>query len=362
MHTVETFLYHLITTSLGSQQEQFQYTDSLNWEFAFSLSLQQGVSAICFDALQKLLQEAKLRTEEHKVKHRWIATVLRQEQSYNRQWASAKALAALFAQYGIDIYVMKGFALSRLYPKPEHRPCTDMDCFLVNRIDGREAFVLGNDIAQRHGLHVDLHYYKHSKILMHGLTVENHQYLLPVKGSNKAKRFERELRQWIANDHNGYILDSKLKAPTPFFDAVYVLAHAQEHFLNEGIILRHICDWAMVLRAYKDAIDWQEWQRVCVEYGMLSFGYAMSRLAKRVCGVNIPFECPSNNEADRRLLDDTLYRKPCVAQGKSDMRVRVDLVKRMLDSRWKYKQFSDTNSLAFCFRRVCGYLFDKDLD
>lgn len=35
-------------------------------------------------------------------------------------------------------------------------------------------------------------------------------------------------------------------ATAPFFDAIYVLAHAQEHFLNEGIVLRHVCDWAMV--------------------------------------------------------------------------------------------------------------------
>ena len=35
----------------------------------------------------------------------------------------------------------------------------------------------------------------------------------------------------------------------------------------------------------------------------------MSRLAYRVCRVNVPFDCHKDDGADRRLLDDTLYRK-----------------------------------------------------
>lgn len=101
---------------------------------------------------------------------------------------------------------------------------------------------------------------------------------------------------------------------------------------------------------------------VCNEYGMLSFGYAMSRLAKKVCGVKIPFDCPVNNAADRRLLEDTLYRKVSVNGKRSNMQVRIDLVKNMFSNSWKYRLFSDTNFLMFCGRRVWGYLFDKDLD
>ena len=132
--------------------------------------------------------------------------------------------------------------------------------------------------------------------------------------------------------------------------------------MNEGIILRHICDWAMVLRAHGDKVDWNEWKHVCEEYGMLSFGYAMSRLANSICGVSVPFDCPKDDEADRRLLDDTLYRKVCNNGKRSDMRVRIDLVMNMFRNSWKYRMFSDTNFLMFCGRRVCGYLFDKDLD
>lgn len=137
-----------------------------------------------------------------------------------------------------------------------------------------------------------------------------------------------------------------------------MLAHSQEHFLNEGIILRHICDWAMVLKTYA----WSEWKNVCKKYGMLSFGYAMSRLANRICSVMVPFDCPKDDEVDRCLLNDTLYRKVCNNGKRLKIQVRINLVMNMFCNSWKYRMFSDTNFLMFCGRPVWEYLFDKDLD
>lgn len=360
---VEKALFRLLSVGLGHIDDRgiIDIQDSA-WAKIYNLANRQGVSAICLDGVQRLSQKnSDLNIEKH-IKLQWIASAMKQEQSYKAQWQAAKTLSLLYDEKGIDTYVMKGFSLSRLYPNPEHRQCTDLDCFLIGRETKRCAYEVGNEIAEQNDLSVNRSYYKHSKIAMSGLTVENHQFLLPVKGSGKAKKFERELREWIDDGQNEYIGDSKLKATSPLFDAVFVLAHAQEHFLGEGIILRHICDWAMVLNAYADKINWDEWKRICDEYGMLSFGYAMSRLANKICGIEIPFDCSVNGKADSRLLDDTLYRKTVSNIVRSDMQVRMDLVKTMICNSWKYRMFSDTNSLIFCGRRVWGYLFDKDLD
>lgn len=356
MVNTETILFKLISLGL-EEQEYCNIPLFVDWKCLWKMASEQGVSAFCLDGLQLLeMSNCNLETIHKQLKMQWIASVIHQEQVYHTQWNAAKSLGELYDQHRINTYVLKGFSLSRFYPKPEHRPCTDMDCYLKDKYED------GNKIAKENGLTVDCSYYKHSKILLRGLMVENHQFLLPIKGSGKAKRFEHELRSWIEDGNNEYISDSRLKATSSFFDAVYILAHAQEHFLNEGIILRHICDWAMVLKAHADKVDWDEWKRVCKEYGMLSFGYAMSRLANKVCGVTVPFDCPKDDEADRRLLDDTLYRKTCNNGKRSDMQVRIDLVKNMFRNSWKYRMFSDTNFLMFCGRRVWGYLFDKDLD
>ncbi len=355
----------LIKIGLGTEQPH-ALPDGVDLKGLRSLAERQGVAAICFDGLQRLTSEHYVGSKltDKGAMLQWIGSTVRQEQMFNYQLEQAKGLAELWEQNGLDTLVMKGFSLSRLYPHPEHRPCSDMDCFLqwTGQVEGRhEASEKGNALAEENGLKVDRSYYKNSKILQNGLTVENHQYLLPVKGSWKAKKFERLLCSWIYDGSNDYIADTKLIATAPFFDSVYVLAHAQEHFLNEGISLRHVCDWAMVLKAYADKVDWEEWKRACKDNGLLSFGYAMSRLAKDVCGVNIPFECPANDKADRRLTEDILSCKEHDT-SKSDFRTRLNLVKGMFQNKWKYKIFSNTNAFMFCSRRVWGYLFDKDLD
>lgn len=359
---LEKILLELVFIGLRKSYDNLIDVQNIDVQNLFTIVNLQGVSAICFDGLQWLSQTTEDLGMDKKIRLQWIASVMRQEQIYQTQWQTAKSLAELYHRNNIDTYVMKGFSLSRLYPKPEHRQCTDMDCFLIDEDKGQTAYELGNSIAEQNGLMIDRSYYKHSKIILKGLIVENHQFLLPVKGSGKAKNFERELREWIDDGRNEYIGDSNLKATSPFFDAVYVLAHAQEHFLNEGIILRHICDWAMVLKTHADKVNWNEWKRVCSEYGMLSFGYAMSRLAHSICGIAIPFDCPTDDEADRRLLDDTLYRHTVANTKRSKMQIRIGLVKNMFNNSWKYRMFSDTNFLMFCGRRVWGYLFDKDLD
>lgn len=128
------------------------------------------------------------------------------------------------------------------------------------------------------------------------------------------------------------------------FNAVYILAHAQEHFFEEGITLKHVCDWAMVLKTYVDTVDWEEWKLICKNNGMLAFGYAMSRLATKLCSIGMPSECLRDDEADRRLLNDILYRADYEKGGRSDWQVRMDLVKGILKNSWKYRIFSDTTS------------------
>lgn len=357
MKNIEDTLFKLVAAGL-EENCNCLLPQEVDWLNVCKIANMQGVVPICLDGLQKVNQHIVL---PYSIKMQWIASALKQEQMYNAQWQSATSLAKLWHEHGLHTYIMKGFVLAYMYPKPSTRYSCDMDCFLT--VENGWGGEKGNMIVERLGFDVDRSYYKNSKFCYRGLTVENHQYLLPIKGSKKAKRFEKWLRgQMMKTTDDRYIGSSYLQAPSEMFNAVYILAHAQEHFFEEGIVLKHICDWAMLLKTYANKVDWEEWKIVCNEYGMLSFGYAMSRLAKRVCRVTIPFDCPVDDEADRRLLDDTLYRKVCVNSKRSNMQVRIDLVKNMFNNSWKYRLFSDTNFLMFCGRRVWGYLFDKDLD
>lgn len=355
MKDIEPVLFKLISVGLRASNDCC-FPKDVDWDGIYKIATEQGVASICLDGLQYLHQSIIL---PHSIKIKWIVSALQQEHLYNAQWKAANDLAKLWHDAGLHIYVMKGLALANLYPRASVRYSCDMDCFLTreNEWDGEK----GNRIVESLGIEVDRSYYKNSKFCFNGLTVENHHYLLPVKGSKKTKRFERWLRGQMMTTKDKYIGDSYLQAPSDMFNAVYILAHAQEHFLEEGIVLKHICDWAMVLKAYAHVVDWSEWKRVCSIYGLLTFGYAMSRLANKICGVIVPFDCPKDEEAERRLLDDTLYREVGDNALRSNLRVRIHLTKKMFCNSWKYRLFSDTNSLMFCVRRVGGFLFEKGL-
>lgn len=101
-----------------------------------------------------------------------------------------------------------------------------------------------------------------------------------------------------------YIGDTYLERPTDIFLAVHVLAHAHEHFFEESINLRHVTDWAMIMKANNSVCDefWSEWKDVCENSHILSFGYTLSNIAKLVCGIEIPFACPSNKIAEKNCL------------------------------------------------------------
>lgn len=357
MKDIEEILFKLVAAGLETCYDVLSLPKDVDWESVFNLANTQGVAAICLDGLQRLNLSAAVPSV---LKMRWIGATLRQEQLFNAQWRAAATLAKVWHDAGAQTYVMKGFVLAEMYPRPAARYSCDMDCFLIKR---HECFgEKGDEVIEEKGIEIDRSYYKNSKFCVKGLTVENHRYLLPVKGSTKAKRFEKWLRTQVETSEPVYIGETFLQTPSALFNAVYILAHAQEHFFEEGITLKHICDWGMLIKSYADNVDWNEWQYVCKENGLLLFGYAMSRLANKICGVGIPFECERDEETDRQLLNDILYRKPNSNTERSDWQVRTDLVINIFKNRWKYRMFSKTNFLMFLGQRVWGYLFDKNLD
>lgn len=97
-------------------------------------------------------------------------------------------------------------------------------------------------------------------------------------------------------------------------------------------------------------------QDVLKEFGLLEFGYAMSRLAIKVCGVEIPFDCPTSDKADALIPNDIL--NPKHSNTHSNNARRLKLLTNISRNSWKFRYFSDTNALAFACKRIWGYLFE----
>lgn len=322
------------------------------WRELYTAASSQGVSALVWDGIRRLPPESQPSRE---LRLRWAYNVERIERRYGQQRRRAAELAAAYAEAGIRTVVLKGFAVSRLYPVPEHRPCGDLDCFLCG------DYERGNRVAEQVGAEVKRDFYKHSHIVFRGLTVENHRFCTAVRGSRRAKRFERHLQRLLAEGPLCSIPETALLVPPPDFNALFLAKHALSHFLTEGISLRHLCDWAVFIDREGDAVDWTAFRKVAAEDRLLRFAEILSDLSVRYLGVaRNPLPAGVQALADR-VLDNILYERRHLNDSPGGAWTkRMRLIGNLARDRWKYGEVYGRSFLLEGLRLSVGYLFDRN--
>ncbi len=328
------------------------------WNEIYRLGVQHGIAAIQFDGLQLLFAamngpEQLLPNKQLKMK--WLAHSMNVQKNSIYQYKIASELAGIYAKNGIRTVVLKGIAAGMNYPEPCHRPCGDFDCFLLG------GYEKGNKLANEIGASVDTSIYVHSVIKYKGLTVENHRTCTGIRGSNRAKSFERLLQRILNEEGTTRIGMSLIECPSPMFNALYLTYHAQRHFLIEGgIALRHLCDWAMLVYKNNSEIDWTKFRSICEEYGLNRFAEAMTRVSEKVLNVKIPesYDVKKNDEADDYLLHEILYGMNSSTYGSVWMQ-RLGIIKDIFCARKRYRMFSDISYVQSIGQLVYGFCFDR---
>lgn len=324
------------------------------WAEAYRQATGQGVLALAWDGVQRSGPDHAALPR--RLRLQWALNTERIECRYRRQRAVAAELAERFRAGGLRTVVLKGLAVSAWYPRPDHRPAGDLDCYLMGRSDE------GDRIAREAGAEVRCDFYKHSHIVYKGLTVENHRYCTAIRGSRRAKEFERELQRVLAEGGTTRIDDTPLEAPSELFQALFLTHHALGHFLSEGIALRHLCDWTVLLRKGGDRIEWSRFAELASRYGQLPFADAMTRLAVRLFGASLPaYDVASRPEAEERLLRDVFDASHRVhSTGAAAWRLRLLLLGNALRSGWKYRIFTDTSAAAAMLRAAVGFCTERN--
>ena len=324
----------------------------------YELSQKQEVTAMAMDGLQRLVAifPNVLQTDvpTKAVKMQWVGSVVQQERKYETNLLSAKELATLYDRNQLLTYVLKGFTVSQLYPIPSHRFSCDFDCFLTSQTGNLDAFKQGNEIISSKGCKVDADYYKHSVFIYKGLTVENHRYCCSVKRSKRTMELERYLESLLRGYTPQYLADTKLAIPPQMFQALFMIEHANGHFLYSKMNLKHGCDWAMMRKAFKETLDWVEFDKQCACFGLKNFVECMNHLADYVLGER------SYNDLspiDKRVLEDTFKE---VHYSQNLMKQRVEKAIGVLRSIWKFKHFCGDSMLKELTHSLWAYLRNKE--
>lgn len=320
------------------------------WQQIYDLAQEQGVLAIVFDAISDSSIVSLIPKD---LKFRWIAAVSARERNYLKQYNCAKELANEFKQKGIVTTVLKGLSIASYYPIPAHREFGDFDCFLG------DDYELGNQIAENIGAKVERDYYRHSHIYYKRLMVENHQFCVGVRGSKTMKMFEKHLRA-IMHNQDEFIDGDLLIKPSSDFNALFLTSHAMTHFLVEGIKLRHICDWALLLHHEQDTINWMEFYQWTDKLRYTKFANILTGIAIQFMGLEIhnPSVRCEDMYADY-VLDDIFCQNSIFNKGYGVWKSRIISIKNRLKSLWKFKVIYQRSVFATICEQVLGFIFDR---
>ncbi|MBE6186783.1 MAG: hypothetical protein E7142_05500 [Rikenellaceae bacterium] len=132
------------------------------------------------------------------------------------------------------------------------------------------------------------------------------------------------------------------------------------HFLVEGIKLRHVCDWALLLHNEQDKINWKEFYQWTDELHYTKFADALTSISMQYFGLklhnrDIRYEtvhCDS-------IIDDMFYEESIFNKGYGVCKSRIISITNRLKSLWKFKRIYQRSAVVVIFEQVKCFLFDR---
>ena len=171
----------------------------------------------------------------------------------------------------VEYYIVKGQTVAALYREPYTRMPGDIDFYVKDYKGTAETLSREWHITLPEKL-ID----KEASFTHNNSLYEIHKTFVEF-GSKGHQKYWDELTKTppYPIDIDGV----KVNTFEPTLYAVYVFIHLFFHFIREGVGLRQLCDWAMMLQVWKDEIDKNKLQEILHELGIekayCAFGYIL---------------------------------------------------------------------------------------
>lgn len=273
-------------------------TDAVDWTAIFTLSNQQKLLPIIFEAVRQTDAARENAALFAAVKQQVISQVL-------NQVVRSAEFADLYKRLrvaGLHPVLVKGALCSRLYPLKDHRISADDDIYVQD-----SEFLACHECLLMDGLSTDtpmdelptadeVSYLKEGSLLY----IEMHRHLF-----DSSEDAHDELNHFFA-DIQPIEMAGFLAMP-PYEHLLYLILHAYKHFVSCGIGLRQFCDIGLWAQAYHEQIDWQRLHDQCAAVHAATFAAAAFRIARDYLGIGFDLPAPWDGSINAEpLLHDTL--------------------------------------------------------
>lgn len=337
----------LLKYGLG-KSEECHLPEKVDWHEVLDFSIQQGVTAIILDGVDKCFSNGIELNIGFQAKMEWIGTVSQMEQQYTHHKNVIKELASVYLQQDIRMMLMKGVGLSFDYPIPNHRPCGDIDIYLFGDLEKGDKL-----IREKYNIDIDHDQHKHTIFAFNGVTIENHYDF----ANYHKHRSSKKLDEWLKKETNNSVKTDNVWLPSANFNAIFLVRHAASHFAAEEITLRHLLDWAFFVEKHYDEVDW-EWQwKVCQEQNMHKFLLAINDICVKILGFdNSKYKTGGETALTEMVLNEIMNPTYIENTPKGMM---VNIMKRgqlWWRNRWKHKIVYPESLFSTFFQQVYAHL------
>lgn len=321
---------------LGIGHSASDIPDVFEWPVVQALAVQNGLSAVVLDGIDKLTDK---KSPPKEVALQWIGEVLHDyEQRYELYKNAIAELAEFYNSHGHRMMVLKGYACSLDWPKPEHRPCGDIDIWMFG-----EQKHTDNLLIDRKNIDVDYSHHHHTVFYWGDFMVENHYDFLNVHHHKSNVELEAILKE-LGKDASHYLaLNGEwVYLPSANLHALFLLRHMMSNFASTGMLLRQLLDWAFLVEKHRAEIDWKWLDEILVRFGMKP----LFDLFNAICVENLGFDSSLFPKADvesalkQRVLNDIL-------SPEFSEKEKGGVIKRILFKYHRWKENSWKHDLCF---------------
>lgn len=272
------FFLSLIRLGIG-KASSVKIPEKIDWQALEDLAAKQGLSAIIVDGIERLPENQR---PPKGIILEWIGEVLQgYEYRYNSYLKTIADIAGFYNSHGYKMMLLKGYACSMDWPKPNHRPCGDIDIWLFGK--QKDA----DELLAEKGIKVDNSHHHHSVFVWGDFSVENHYDFINVYHHKSHVKLEKLFKELGMNDsHSVEVNGEKVYLPSPNLHALFLLKHTMLHFVSGEITLRQLLDWAFFVEKHSKEIDWNWLENILEKYGMTP----LYQLFNAICVCDLSFE------------------------------------------------------------------------
>ena len=289
MHPFRAFL--LIT--LGKADAFDKTPTSRDWEIIYRMARQQTLLGVLFDGIARLREEQR---PPQAMYDEWAQLASRIPEIHATHERHVGELSGILEGLGLRGCILKGTALSHLYPVPEHRMCGDIDLWvrgthrqILKTLDGA-GYPVWNVL------------YQECKVgFFDDTVVEVHFHPSKMYNPFHNARLQRCLEALSPIRDEG-----PLTEPDARFNAIFCMAHMYRHYLEGGLGLRQMMDYYYVLQRLSPD-DREPVMRRLKKLGMGRFTAAMMLSLQYNFGLEDEYLlCPPDRKLGRKLIEDAI--------------------------------------------------------